>query len=102
VKSALDATQLTESQWKTAVAKEKEVMKPEAGAPAENNPTNPGQKGQQGGAVESSSGLLGYGLIGSIALVAVSGGTKFLKDLWQNGSKRSSQSSDEPPKPRGV
>lgn len=85
VKSAMEATQVSEGQWKEAVDTQK------------------GELGQQkGGAVGDSPGLIGYGLLASVALVAVSGGSKLFKNLWQNGPKRSSKSSDEPPKPRGI
>lgn len=88
VKSAVEATSISESAFQGAVAEQKAEMV---------KPTAP----MMGGSQESPS-LVGYGLVGALALITVSGGSKLLKNLWQNGSKQASKRTDEPPKPRGV
>lgn len=78
---AAEATQVDTSTFHKAVEEQKTTM--------------------TGGAIENPN-LVGYGLLGAIALITVSGGTRLFKNLWQNGSKQGSKSTDEPPKPRGI
>jgi hypothetical protein len=94
VQSAMSATTLDKSVFSKAVESQKEELtNPE-------NSQNP--QPMTGGALKSSPGLISYGLLASVALVTVSGGARLFKNLWQNGPKRSSKSTDEPPRAGGV
>jgi len=98
VKSAVEATAVSESTFQGAVAEQKaEMIGPKPATEVE----EPKQMGGNRIKQENPS-LVGYGLLGAIALITVSGGSKLLKNIWQNGSKQGSKSTDEPPKPRGV
>lgn len=98
VKSAMEATQLGQSQFHNAVEEQKLNPVVPSAPPAERESIKPIITG---GSAENSS-LIGYGLIATIALITVSGGGRLLKNLLQNGSKQRSKNADEPPKPRGV
>jgi hypothetical protein len=86
IAAAVEATAVDQSAYQKAVAEQKiEIPKPVLGGGSTDGP-----------------GLLGYGLLGTIALITVSGGGRLIKNMLQNGSKQGSKSTDEPPKPRGV
>jgi hypothetical protein len=106
VQSALEATGNLGNFPKVVEAEKDKVINPASAPPAnaENEPKNPKEQILTGGArnPESSPGLISYGLLASVALVTVSGGARLFKNLWQNGPKRSSKSTDEPPRAGGV
>lgn len=56
-----------------------------------------------GGAQAEPSSAITYSLLGTLALVLVSGGGKFIKEVWQNGRRsRSESKNDRPPEPGAV
>lgn len=57
-----------------------------------------------GGGLEEPSSAITYSLLGTLALVLVSGGGKFIKEVWQNGRRQRSRESknDRPPEPGAI
>lgn len=86
-------------QFPPAVAEAREEQGIAPAAAAEAAPTK-----TVGGASEEPSSAITYSLLGTLALVLVSGGGKFIKEVWQNGRRQRSRESknDRPPEPGAV
>ena len=83
------------------VAADREADRPAQPAAAEAaKPTAPPQQG--GGATTEPSSAITYSLLGTLALVLVSGGGKFIKEVWQNGRRQRESKNDRPPEPGAV
>ena len=90
-----------------AVVEAKEKLKgptapPAAGAAAEAADAPQPSAPMAGGGLEEPSSAITYSLLGTLALVLVSGGGKFIKEVWQNGRRSRESKNDRPPEPGAV
>jgi hypothetical protein len=72
---------------------------------AETEGAKPAKDQAGGGSAESTSPAAMYGLLGTLALIIVSGGGRFLKEVWQNVGRRQRSSevkNDRPPEPGAL